>query len=258
MKEKTILGSFGVLVVIALVVQYSGILSSPSSPETGQITVTLLKNAGIMIETGDKRIYIDPIDLPEEYRDKPADAVLITHDHSDHYQITSIEKIQKEDTVNVFPEIMRTAINLFDGVGVAPGDVFMVGDIKVTAFYMYTFSPDGSTPASHPIESHYTSYIVDIGDFRIFHAGDSKNIPEYIQLTDTIDVACLPLGPGCQTMCNDEVVDVVKVIKPSYMIPIHYTAESYNTFDRIYKRQVEPDCAVCSLPEFTSYTFETG
>ncbi|MGW8181688.1 MAG: MBL fold metallo-hydrolase, partial [bacterium] len=146
-----------------------------------------------------------------------------------------------------------------DGVGVAPGDEIMVGDIKVTAYYMYTFSPDGTMVASHPRESGYCSYIIDIDGFTIFHAGDSKNIPEYEDLANTIDVACLPLGPGCQTMCDTEVVDVVDVIHPSYLIPIHYTEDSYSNFDRIYKRQLDArDCTYCSLEEFTSYGFETG
>jgi L-ascorbate metabolism protein UlaG (beta-lactamase superfamily) len=259
-REKTILGSGAALVIIALVLQYSGYLAPISTGEetTGGVNITLLTNAGIMIETSDTRIYIDPIDLPQTYRDKPADAVLITHDHGDHYQYASINMIQKEGTINVFPEIMSNQIRIHDGVGVAPGDEFEVGDIKVTAFYMYTFSPDGSTEASHPKESHYTSYIIDIDGFTIFHSGDSKNIPEYTELTGTIKVALLPLGPGCQTMCDTELVNVVQLIKPDYLIPIHYTDDSYRQFNSIYKRMIESttDCTVCSLEYFTSQTFE--
>ena len=261
-KEKAIIGSLGVVIVAALVLQYTGAPLVPASTgggATGNVTVTLLKNAGIMIEAGDMRIYVDPIDLPQSYRDKPADAVLITHEHGDHYQYTSINMIQKEGTVNVFPTMMSTEIARHDGVGVAPGDEIMVGDIKVTAYYMYTLSPDGVIPASHPRESGYCSYIIDIDGFTIFHAGDSKNIPEYEDIADTIDVACLPLGPGCQTMCDTEVVDVVDVIHPTYLIPIHYTEDSYSNFNRIYVRQLEArDCTYCNLEEFTSYSFETG
>ena len=261
MKEKAIIGSLGVLIVAALVLQYTGALWAPANTggsSTGDVTVTLLKNAGIMIETGDMRIYVDPIDLPQSYRDKPADAVLITHDHGDHYQYASINMVQKDGTINVFPVMMDSEITRHDGVGVAPGDEIMVGDIKVTAYYMYTFSPDGATPASHPRESGYCSYIIDIGGFTIFHAGDSKLLPEYSALTHTINVACLPLGPGCQTMCDNEVVEVVRTIQPDYMIPIHYTADSFSNFNRIYKRSVESaGCTACMLEEFTSYSFET-
>ena len=261
-REKTILGSGAALVIIALVLQYSGYLAPISTGEetTGGVNITLLTNAGIMIETSDTRIYIDPIDLPQTYRDKPADAVLITHDHGDHYQYASINMIQKEGTVNVFPAIMESEIARHDGLGVIPEDEFEIGDIKVTAYYMYTFSPDGSIEASHPRESQYTSYIVDIDGFTIFHSGDSKNLSEYEDLKGTINVACLPLGPGCQTMCDTEVVDVVRVLEPDYMIPIHYTEDSFRRFNSIYKRSVESltDCEPCMLEEYTTQGFDTG
>jgi L-ascorbate metabolism protein UlaG (beta-lactamase superfamily) len=259
-KEKTILGSGAVMVVIAAVVLYAfnpfNILGSDAE---GPVVITLLTNAGVMIEAQGTRIYIDPIDIPSEYSDSLADAILITHDHGDHYQYSTINMLQKEGTINVFPEIMDAEIRRHDGVGVTPGDTFEKGDIKVTAYYMYTFSPDGSTPASHPIESLYTSYIIDIDGFTIFHAGDSKNLPEYTELTGTINVALLPLGPGCQTMCDDEVVNVIQIIKPDYYIPIHYTDESYQRFNSIYKRSIESttECTVCSLEYFTSHAFET-
>ncbi|MCW4011511.1 MAG: MBL fold metallo-hydrolase [Candidatus Bathyarchaeota archaeon] len=258
LRDKAVLGSLLALIIIAV---GSQLVSNPATSvvEIGDVNVTLLTNAGIMIETEDARIYIDPIDLPEEYGDRPADAVLVTHDHGDHYQFASIRLVQKEDTINVFPESMTSEIRSHDGVAVVPGDELMVGDIKITAYYMYTFSPDGTSAASHPIESGFTSYIIDINGFTLFHAGDSKNLPEYEALKGTIDVACLPLGPGCQTMYGDEVVDVVEVLEPSYMIPIHYTEDSYRNFDVVYKRQVEPlGCTFVGLQEFSMYSFETG
>lgn len=256
-RDKAVLGSFLALIVIAV---GSQLVSSPATSivEIGDVNVTLLSNAGVMIEADDTRIYIDPIELPQEYSNRPADAVLVTHDHGDHYQFASIRLVQKEDTINVFPETMDSEINRHDGVGVVPGDEFMVGDIKVTAYYMYTFSPDGTSTASHPIESGFTSYIIDINGFTLFHAGDSKNLPEYATLKGTIDVAMLPLGPGCQTMYGDEVVDVVEVIEPNYMIPLHYTEDSYRNFNVVYKRQVEPlGCTFVGLREFSMYSFET-
>jgi L-ascorbate metabolism protein UlaG (beta-lactamase superfamily) len=152
-KEKTILGSAAVLVVLAIVLQYSGVLAPQvNSGEIGSegINVTLLNNAGVMIEANDMRIYIDPIDLPSEYRDKPADAILITHDHGDHYQYATINMLQKEGTVNVFPAIMDSEIARHDGVAVVPEDEIEIGDVRVTAFYMYTYSPVAGTPSQSP------------------------------------------------------------------------------------------------------------
>lgn len=261
-KEKTILGSGVALVIIVILVQYGGnpVNLSNDVVEDVEVTinVTLLANAGVMIEAKDMRIYIDPFDLPSEYGDYPADAILVTHDHGDHYQYSAINMLQKEGTVNVFPMIMDTEIARHDGVGVVPMDEVTLGPIKVTAYYMYTFSTVADAPATHPAESNYTSYIIDIDGFKIFHAGDSKNIPEYEELTGTISLAFLPLGPGCQTMAGVEVVNALQVIEPEYFIPIHFTEGGNDQFVSRYGRSIEAttDCEICNLNYFTSYTFE--
>jgi len=190
-----------------------------------------------MIEHGGLRIYIGPINLPSTYEQLPADAILVTHPHEDHYQSGVTDILQKPETVNVFPENMTSAISLHNGIGILPGSQLQVGHIIIRAFYMYTFSVGGT--ATHPREAWWTSYIININGFKIFHAGDSKNITEYNQLTGTIDVALLPLGPGCQTMYGSEVVDAIQRIQPQYFIPIHCTQDSdAETFILTYNSQI--------------------
>ncbi len=69
------------------------------------VNLTLLDNAGVMIETKGMRLYIDPINLPESYGNKPADAILITHSHSDHYQSSIINMLQKNETL-IFSQML--------------------------------------------------------------------------------------------------------------------------------------------------------
>jgi L-ascorbate metabolism protein UlaG (beta-lactamase superfamily) len=224
------------------------------------IELTLLENAGVMIEAKGLRIFIDPFELPDNYTNYPADAILVTHPHGDHYQYSSIEKIETDDTIFVFPENMTTEINRHDGIAVNPGDQVQVGEINITAFYMYTFPPEGmeGVLATHPVESNFTSYIIEIDGFTIFHAGDSKNIDEYNQLTGQIDVALLPLGPGCQSMAEGEVVDAIDTIEPVYFIPIHYAEGDNDVFCSIYDVQIEEiiNCQIVNLDYFESTTFE--
>jgi hypothetical protein len=123
---------------------------------------------------------------------------------------------------------------------------------------MYTIPPEGYE-ASHPIEANWTSYIIDIDGFRIFHAGDSKNIPEYEQLTGTIDVALLPLGPGCQTMTDYEVVQALQDISPDYFIPIHFAEGADVTFLEEYSDDIEAlDCEIISLDNLQIYRWFSG
>jgi L-ascorbate metabolism protein UlaG (beta-lactamase superfamily) len=152
---------------------------------------------------------------------------------------------------------MTSAIAAFSGIGVSPKDHVQVGSINITAFYMYTTAPEGYN-ASHPRESNYTSYIIDIDGFTIFHAGDSKNITEYHQLVGRIDLALLPLGPGCQTMYRTEVVDVIKLIQPKYMIPIHFAGQEDVVFITYYGDEIASTtgCEIVHLPYFGGHTFE--
>ena len=262
MKEKLVLGSVIALLLVIVVVEYNGTLVTSTNSEVGYsdgaINVMLLNNAGVMIEADGTRIYIDPYDLPREYSNYPADAILITHDHGDHYQSSVINMLQKDGTLNVFRKIMDTEIARHDGLGVNPEEEFMVGNIKITPFYMYTFSPTPGGEASHPAESNFTSYIVDIGGFTIFHGGDTKNLPEYRELTGTISVAILPLGPGCQTMTDEEVVNAIDVIDPEYFIPIHFSAGQNDQFVSRFRRSIEAttDCEICNMDYYTMHSFD--
>ncbi|MFW9924085.1 MAG: MBL fold metallo-hydrolase [Candidatus Thorarchaeota archaeon] len=252
-KVKTIISVGAIVGVLAIT---TPILTISLLNYNNTIKVTLLYNAGVMIESKGIRIYIDPITLPQNYSDLPADAVLITHPHEDHSQGVTISLVQKENTVNIFPETLTSQISQHNGIGVKPGDQFTVGHVTITAFYMYTFSLEGY-PASHPQEENWTSYIIDFGGYRIFHAGDSKNIPEYSQLTGTIDIAMLPLGPGCQSMADQEVVDALYVIRPDYFIPIHYTSSSYSTFVLSYVDDIELiNCEFIGLTNFEMHKFK--
>ncbi len=212
------------LLIIGIVV--GGLMiAAPVSTTIYELTgirLTLLENAGVMIESKGFRIYVDPILLGSEFDDKPADVVCVTHPHEDHYMILDVNQVQQDSTINIFPENMTDAITAFDGLGVNPGEVVEINErVTITAFFMYTF-PVGEYPASHPAEANWTSYIINIDGFTFFHAGDSKDIPEYAQLEGLINVAMLPLGPGCQTMTDMEVVDVINTIDPEYVVPLHF------------------------------------
>ncbi len=218
----------------------------------GDIRFTLLNNAGVMIERNGVRIYVDPYDLPDSYADKPADIVCVTHPHGDHYDPTSLDLIQKETTIFIFPENMSAEVALYDATAVNPEDEVSFFGINITAFWSYTL-PVGEYPASHPKDAKYCSYIIDVGGFTFFHAGDSKDIPEYSQLEGLVNVALLPLGPGCQTMYQQEVVNAINMIEPEYVIGIHYVEPTNDEFEDGFTRYFEAQYK--NIPYFGSTRF---
>lgn len=221
------------------------------------INVTLLTNAGVMIETNETRIYIDPYLLNSTFTNYPADIVLVTHPHGDHYDPASLDIIETASTQFIFPSNMSAECAAYGATGVEPGVTIMIGDINITAFYMYTLPVD-IYPASHPAEANWTSYIVTVDGFTMFHSGDSKNIIEYYQLTGTIDLAFLPLGPGCQTMAGYEVVEAIARIQPTFFIPIHYGDGVQDSWNAAYSDDIEElgYCTAIILDYWSMHTFE--
>lgn len=258
-KPRTLMALGAILVLVTVgsaIVALPLLMPAASPPETeDSITLTLLSNAGVMIEADDLRIYIDPIDLNSSFADLDADAILITHPHGDHYQSSTIDMLQKESTVNVFPADMSMQVSIYDGIGVVPGDSIQVGTANITAFYMYTFAVEGYD-ATHPREANWTSYIIEINGFTFFHAGDSKNILEYYDIAGRIDVALLPLGPGCQTMADYEIVSAISAIQADYFIPIHFTEGACESFMANYGSYIEDaDCEAVLVDNYESHSF---
>jgi L-ascorbate metabolism protein UlaG (beta-lactamase superfamily) len=254
--SKIVLG----IIIGAIVVSTPIILLIPPAQETTTITLKLLLNDGVMIEAKGIRIYIDPFYIPSNYTELPADVILITHPHTDHYSRFDIEDIITNDTLFVCPENMTAAIDRFDGFGVNPGDSFLVGDINITAFPQYLHEYDSGLPSAHPRSANWTSFIIDIDGFTIFHAGDAKYMDEYEELTDTIDVACLPiyfdpgLGPLNESLLP--IVDAIDTIKPRTTILTHFTNENRETFISEYAPLVEYTSGdILNLEYWTTRTF---
>ncbi|MHA1483239.1 MAG: MBL fold metallo-hydrolase [Candidatus Heimdallarchaeaceae archaeon] len=248
-----------IIFIVVGVLVASAAIATPTTlillNNNNDITVNLLTNAGVMIEANGLRIYIDPIDLAYNYNEFPADAVLITHNHGDHYQESTIDIIATDETIIAMPDMIAVTTSLEGVISVAPADSFLIGSINITCFYMYTFAPSGYE-SSHPIESNYVSYLIDIDGFVLFHSGDSSNIPEYSQLQNNVDVAFLPLGPGCQTMTGIDVVNAIGMIKPTYFIPIHYAQDANTEFCETYEISIENyGSIIIDLEYYESYVF---
>ena len=237
-------------------------MMQPVHEPPSEITLKLLNNAGVMIEFDGVRIYIDPLYIPSNYTELPADVILITHDHGDHYSASDIEDIITNDTLFVCPENMTHAIERFNGTGVNPGDNFLVGDINITAFPMYLPDYPSGVASAHPREANWTSFLIEIDGFTIFHAGDTKYIPEYEELTSTIDVAFLPIyfdgGLGALNDSLLPIVDAIDMIQPRFTILTHFSDINREIFITEYSILVENTITeILNLPYFTTVVYET-
>jgi L-ascorbate metabolism protein UlaG (beta-lactamase superfamily) len=104
---------------------------------------------------------------------------------------------------------------------VAPGDRVEVGGVVVEAVAAYNtnkFREPGKP--FHPKADGKVGYLIGIGGIRIYHAGDTDQIPEMATAAG-VDVALLPVS-GTYVMTADEAIAACAAIAPRLAIPMHY------------------------------------
>ena len=159
-------------------------------------------------------VYIDPYESPTD--PKPADVVLITHGHPDHFQPEVVKNLSKRGTRVVVPTSTKEA-GLDYGLAtdaMAPGESKQVGFLPVTAVAAYNTSKP-----FHPRRKAWVGYLFEIDGVRIYHAGDTDFIPEMKGLG--VDVALLPVG-GLFTMGKKEALQAAEALQPQVVVPMHY------------------------------------
>ena len=167
---------------------------------------------------GNKFYFLDPFDLKRLPKDK-ADAIFITHAHYDHWSPNDIRKLITPDTIVVATngcENLNLPSNSFMIVG--PDRLFTVAGIRVKTVSAYNIRPDRLS--YHPKENKWVGYILEVGEAKIYHAGDTDFIPDMKNLVD-IDVAMLPIG-GTYTMDAKEAILAANTIHAEVTIPMHY------------------------------------
>lgn len=158
----------------------------------------------------DKVIYIDPWQLEDG---EPADLILVTHDHYDHFSLEDIQRIRTDDTVVV--TIAASARKLTGPVRtVKAGDKLTVRGIDIEVVPAYNINK-----RFHPQGAGHVGFIVTVGGQRIYHAGDTDFIPEMKDIE--ADIALLPVS-GTYVMTAEEAAKAAEAIQPKVAVPMHY------------------------------------
>jgi L-ascorbate metabolism protein UlaG (beta-lactamase superfamily) len=172
--------------------------------------------------TAEKTIYIDPYQIAGG---RPADIILISHDHFDHLSIDDIRKILQPETVivaseNCSPQLREVKARRVELV--KPGSKITVSGVGVEAVPAYNvnkFREPGLV--FHPRSYGGVGFIITVSGVSIYHAGDTDFIDEMRNIK--VDVALLPVS-GTYVMTAEEAAKAADAIKPAVAIPMHYGA----------------------------------
>jgi L-ascorbate metabolism protein UlaG (beta-lactamase superfamily) len=170
---------------------------------------------------GSSTVYVDPWKLPAGA--PPADVILVTHDHFDHFSIGDIRAIARPGTIVVGPPSVTAALVQVEGIApvtIEAGLTVSAGSASVTAVPAYN-TDKFRTPGEpfHPREAGGVGYVVELDGRRIYHAGDTDAVPEMRDVH--CDVALMPVG-GTFTMTAEEAAAACDLIDAAVAVPMHY------------------------------------
>jgi len=190
------------------------------------LRITWLGHDGFRINTKSKEIVIDPYKLRLRGR-RTADIVFVTHEHFDHCSKEDLTKVVEPSKTIIIAA--RNCKSVVDELGVkdvryvSPGDSGEVGDVRYLAVPAYNVNKFRSPGVVfHPKEYGGVGFILEIGQVRIYHPGDTDHIEEMRGL-GRIDIAFVPVS-GTYVMTAEEAAKAVEDIKPEIAIPMHYGA----------------------------------
>lgn len=176
--------------------------------------LTYIGHATVKIKTVEgKVIYMDPYFPVGDYRE-PADYILVTHEHSDHNQISLCKQAKGCQVIRLYNALEGEEYQTFDKDG-----------IKIEAV------PSGGN-ANHSVSS-CVGYIVTVDGVSIYHAGDtSMNEDKKLIAGKKIDYAMYPVD-GTYNMGPEEASKVADLIGATHNIPIH------GVLKKFYKQRKE-------------------
>ncbi len=173
--------------------------------------ITKFGHACVRIEHDGVTVVIDPGVFTDVEAVDGADAVLITHEHADHYLA---DHLRATDAPIWTIEAVRTQIADGDPAVaervtvVSPGQQVDVG-LPVTAVGELHAVIHEDLP-----RFHNSGYVVDAGSTRVYHPGDSFTPPG-----GPVDVLCLPIHAPWSKI--SEVIDFGRSVDAAHTVAVH-------------------------------------
>ncbi|MBG6212259.1 MAG: MBL fold metallo-hydrolase [Cryobacterium sp.] len=176
--------------------------------------LTKLEHAALIIELSGKKLFIDPGSFTTALTETAgAVAVVITHEHADHWTPEQLGRIVK----------INSDLRIFAPAGVARAIAAVDADLEVTSVQAgdtalvapFTLRFFGATHAviheSIPVVDNVGVLVND----ELYYAGDAFTIPE------GVDVGTLAVPAAAPWMKISEAMDYVLAVKPKRSFPTH-------------------------------------
>ncbi len=237
--------SVAFFVVLAASVGYAQMPTTTSvEAPGGGVTITALGHASVQIEQGGKVVIVDPVTMMADLsKAKPADLILITDIHGDHYDPAAVAKLRKAGAPVVVPQAVADMKQIPDPTimqnnQMRTNDQSLVG-ITVISVPAYNVQRGPSAGQFYHPRGRGQGYVIAFSDkladvrqlkaAQVYVAGDTECIPAMSTWVKDVNAALMPMNLP-YTMTPAEAAACVKDFKPKVAIPYHYMGQNPQEF----------------------------
>jgi L-ascorbate metabolism protein UlaG (beta-lactamase superfamily) len=175
------------------------------------LTLTKKTHSCIRLERDGRTLVIDPGGFSEQDATVGADAILVTHEHPDHFDEGRLRAALDADPAAEIWTLRSVADRL---AAAFPGRVHTVGNGDTFTAAGFGVQVHGELHAViHPDIPRITN-IGFLVDGSLFHPGDALTVPDH-----PVDTLMLPVMAPWNKI--SEVIDYVREVKPRRAIDIH-------------------------------------
>jgi len=238
------LSIFFVIVLLSITFGYSDATELESDiykTDKGDLKITFIGHASLLIEFDGKSIHIDPYSRVWNYNTlKKSDMIIITHHHGDHFDPALIKKIRKPGAPLILPELCSKEVE--DFILMQNGDKKEVNGILIEAVPAYNIKHKRESGDPYHTKGEGNGYVLTMGGKRIYIAGDTENTPEMKKLKD-IDIAFLPMNLP-YTMTEEMVAEAALAFKPGVLYPYHYRGSDLKKLVKLLENEKNVKVAI--------------
>jgi L-ascorbate metabolism protein UlaG (beta-lactamase superfamily) len=186
--------------------------------------ITWLGHACFLIESGGKRILVDPFlddspTSPLKSKDVSADVILITHGHFDH--IADAAKIAIRcnavcvSNFEICEWLAKHGVKQTDPMNTGGAIPLPIGKVKSTIAFHSSTLPDGSGGGNPG------GFLLTLPDATIYIAGDTALFSDMKLYAVGLDLAIVPIGDR-YTMGPDDSIEAIRLLSPKRAAACHY------------------------------------
>ena len=210
-----------------------GAQSAPPRPSdvvqtsSGDLRITPINHASLMMELGGKVIHVDPVSAAGDYAGLPqADLILVTDLHPDHMDRAMIDKLKKAGTIVLTSAAVQQTIT--EAQTIANGEKKTVAGIEIEAVPMYNLVRGPAAGQFFHEKGRGNGYILNLGGKRLYLSGDTECTPE-MKALQNIDIAFLSMNLP-YTMPPNEAAECAQAFRPKIVYPYHFRGSDPQEF----------------------------